>query len=613
MNLFTKHFLLKFLIFFEIILITLFIFYFDFSIENIRYLSKWLIFDIFILEFLIVFLLTYFLWEKLPILTLVISIIILLFIGINTIQLISYSISSDFLSQTALNNIEFIGFLFTEKNITTILFILAILLILPYTVSYILRFLKIPSLLILFLIILLSTIIMELTTISQTYKEEKEKLFTHNNLHHTAPISSFIQLFIPKKKIDVYFSNKDIQQLNHTGFFFNPTATYPLMKDKTYNSTVDFNSTLEKPNIILLFTEGMSARTLSMYNSKFKDLTPHLQRFSNNSHTMIAKDYYNHTAATYKGLHGQLCSWFPSLGGMQWNHTIPNSENIHYSCITNILKAHNYDTSYLNVHYKEKSGNDEMASHLGYTHVLSAKELSNRYLGGVNHIRKNELTDHQAYRSLTKYLKERSEKPFFITMYTAETHAWCNTRKDGVVYKEGKNEVLNTIHNLDHAFGKFWDYFIHSKYANNTIIIFTADHAHYFDPAFVALMKKKKERYHKMFIDKIPLLIYAPTHILPKILHTNQSTSLDLAPTLMHLLSIQKEKNAFLGHTIFENSQDTTHTGIAAYNSNLYAIAKGHIHYNKQTSTQGKIFFDLIAKYFEYMKQLELQDSIFKK
>jgi phosphoglycerol transferase MdoB-like AlkP superfamily enzyme len=384
------------------------------------------------------------------------------------------------------------------------------------------------------------------------------------------------------------------------------------MKENTYTSKKEFHSTIDKPNIIILFSEGLSARTLSMYNNKFKDVTPHLQSFAQDPKTMIATEYYNHTAATYKGLHGQLCSFFPSLGGRQWNHSIANSENINYQCIGGILKDDNYNTSYLNVHYEEKSGNDDMASHLGYTHILSAKELSERYLGGVKHFRENELTDKQAYHALTGYMKERDDKPFFITMYTAETHAWCDTSEDGTVYKDGKNEVLNTIHNLDNAFGEFWDYFKHSKFADNTIVIFTADHAHYFDDAYVSLMKEKKEKYHKVFIDKIPLLIYAPTHTLPKTLTTNQSTSLDLAPTLMHLLNKKEHDNAFLGNTIFGREKHPEHIAIAAYNSNIYVLDKKQIHHNKFTSARGKKFFDLLAKFFAYTHQLELEDSIYK-
>ena len=64
------------------------------------------------------------------------------------------------------------------------------------------------------------------------------------------------------------------------------------------------------------------------------------------------------------------------------------------------------------------------------------------------------------------------ENPFFIGLYNLGTHAWQKLSKDGKQYNDERNNSLNTVHTLDYAFGKFWQYYKKSQYSQNTIIIF---------------------------------------------------------------------------------------------------------------------------------------------
>ena len=197
-------------------------------------------------------------------------------------------------------------------------------------------------------------------------------------------------------------------------------------------------------------------------------------------------------------------------------------------------------------------------------------------------------------------------------MYTIETHAFVDIVSDGIPYKDGKNNVLNTIHNMDDAFGTFWKYFKNSKFAKNTIIIFTSDHAHYFGKEYITTLKKHNDKqYYPIFIDKVPLLIYAPNIKLPKEYDAKQSTSIDLAPTILHLLQIKNEKNAFVGSSLFE--QDKEHLGIASYGRNLYMLKENNIFMPQNIRDKDKETFNLMEKYIKYTHKLEKTNKVFPK
>src|SRR3546814_14333238 len=92
-------------------------------------------------------------------------------------------------------------------------------------------------------------------------------------------------------------------------------APYPYLKDWVNRQPLPFagKPPVAQPNVIVLFIEGMSARTLEPYGSTYPGLTPNLQALAGD--TMVVDNYYNHTAATYRGLQGPMTSGFPRSGG----------------------------------------------------------------------------------------------------------------------------------------------------------------------------------------------------------------------------------------------------------------------------------------------------------
>lgn len=78
------------------------------------------------------------------------------------------------------------------------------------------------------------------------------------------------------------------------------------------------------------------------------------------------------------------------------------------------------------------------------------------------------------------------------------------------------------------------------------------------------------------FVDRIPLLIHAPWLKLPPRLDVHGRTSLDLTPTLLHLLGINRVSNSFLGYSLFDRSKDRDFS-IAAMGQAFFAIQHGQV------------------------------------
>jgi phosphoglycerol transferase MdoB-like AlkP superfamily enzyme len=431
-----------------------------------------------------------------------------------------------------------------------------------------------------------------------------------------SPIWAYINIFQKDDVKKIIFTKNELKDLIGYGYNINPFSKYPLIKENIYNDSLNLDENITKLNVIIIFTEGLSAVTTSVYNDTFEDLTPNLERFARDNHTTIMTNYYNHTAATYRGLFGQLCSIYPWLGGgKSWikNDILNLSENS-YKCLPHILNHNGYETVYFNMHYKDSSGNDEMAISFGFDKVLSGEELSLEYLGKINKIRDHYIDDQEAYQILIEYLKNKpdSKKPFLLATYTIETHAFVDITKDGIGYKDNTHNVLNTIHNMDDAFGKFWRYFKQSKFSKNTMIIFTSDHAHYYCEEYKHTLEDYKEKnYHNIFIDRVPLLIYNPYSKLPSEFDTKQGTSIDLTPSILNLLKVKQESNSFIGHSLFE--QNRKNIGIGSFGNSFYLIKENNLIYGKHNVLQeDKNRFNVIHKFIDYLHELEKENKVFK-
>ena len=420
--------------------------------------------------------------------------------------------------------------------------------------------------------------------------------YAHIDAKKMTPVASFIK--------NMYF-------LCSESFFSQSVDGYPFMKDKVYQHDLPFETKSKKvPNVIIIFTEGTSARLVGAYNSKYHDVTPNIDAFSASS--MRVDNYYNHTAATFRGTWGQLTSSYNLRGGYGqggWNSTKDELKNRQFQSIPRMLND-TYTTTFFSPHVRSDTYTDLLET-LDFQKVYTRDEIAKNFLGDDCEIFHDSLKDADMYKALISYLENYdSENPFFVSMYTFDTHLGVEL-PDGIQpYEMDGNtyESVNSLHNLDAAFGAFWSWFIHSKYKDDTIIVFTADHAHYHDSNYVKLVEHDGD-YTRCFIDRIPLIVYDPIHGVPNEWDANDRTSLDLAPTICHLLGVNKE-NSFLGKSLFEDNDAIV--SISAIGEDFFGIYNHKVYRDNEVDSVVRKEFDSQKDYIHKFYMYESANKIFR-
>lgn len=339
------------------------------------------------------------------------------------------------------------------------------------------------------------------------------------------------------------------EKLKRFGLNYNYDEFYLAHKETTYSTSIPLLSPQlknKKPNVIIVFLESFSSRLTSLYNpTQVPSSTPGLELMAKNPNTTVFKKYYNASTPTITGLMAQLCSFLPPTG-----HEEITTENRlrshHLLCLPKILKENGWQyANYVTAVEKNFANKDTIFASMGTDEVYGTEELRD--------IVKAEplswgFSDHQLFPALEKIIANKKE-PYLTMLSTVDTHPPFTIAQDMVYYGDGKNNVLNSAHTTDDAFRIFWEKFVSSTAAQNTIVIAVADHAIF--PTAITKDKFPDVAGKLNFYDETAFLMYVPNSTLPAEVD-RYSSSLDLTPTLLQVLDLNIP-NSFDGHSIFDD------------------------------------------------------------
>lgn len=351
-----------------------------------------------------------------------------------------------------------------------------------------------------------------------------------------------------------------------------------LLQSEFYNEEIkDYKekdeALVEQPNVILIFTEGLSQSVIDDDRGIMNNVAEWQEK------SFSFTNYYNHTFATYRGLISQMYSGY-QLEDFDSNPLIS---------IQSILSDEGYGTYFIN---SEPNNTDFTAylNNLGYDQVLGDTESECNGMA-------DSISDKDVYEMLFQVAEEKNElkEPFFLSTYTFGTHASLDSTDQK--YGDGKVAELNKFYDVDYQFGQFMEKFLNSPLVDNTILIFTADHATYQDDSFSAAFPEYKRATTSM--DEVPLFIYYDG-IEPGTLDVGGRNTICLAPTILDFLDITAP-NYFVGTSLYSGEAASICETSYSDSHVIYTSKNGEI---GQLDAVIKEEFQLIIQNYYILKEM---------
>jgi phosphoglycerol transferase MdoB-like AlkP superfamily enzyme len=284
---------------------------------------------------------------------------------------------------------------------------------------------------------------------------------------------------------------------------------------------------LKKLNVVVIVGESLSAEYFQAFGAaKGGGTLPNLDALAGKS--LFFERYYAAGTRTVRGLEAMTLS-IPPLPGTS---IVKRPDNGNFFSWGSVMRGMGYAAKYIYAGYGYFDNMNAFYSNNGFNIVdranFSKGEITFANIWGV--------CDGDL---LTKTIKEADAdfsagKPFFYMVMTTTNHR-------PFTYPDGKIDVpasaqsrRGALKYSDYAIGQFLAEARKKPWFKDTIFVITADHC--------ANSAGKTEipvrNYH------IPLLIYSPAHIKPRVVET-LSAQADLAPTVLGLLNASYESRFF--------------------------------------------------------------------
>ncbi len=284
------------------------------------------------------------------------------------------------------------------------------------------------------------------------------------------------------------------------------------------------------PNIVLVILESFTAKYLATHGGDPR-IAPNFERLSRDG-----LYFERFMASGGRSANGLFCM-FAGLPDRA-NRTIlrSNEAQNRMGGLARILRDnHEYRTIFVHGGDLRFDSLDRMLPHLGFETAVGWREMEADRAGlGLNEDDRRTswgFLDHVSFRVAETLIDDAAKRddgrPFFATVFTLNTHhPYLVPNGDERIFDaaQPQHDFLNSYHATDKALGAFLDKLRTKSYYNNTIFVFTADHAHH------AQLNYLEDRH-------IPLLIYAPGRNDARLRgrRTDLASQLDLLPTIFGL------------------------------------------------------------------------------
>jgi phosphoglycerol transferase MdoB-like AlkP superfamily enzyme len=346
-----------------------------------------------------------------------------------------------------------------------------------------------------------------------------------------------------------------------------PLTNVPDMSKKAHGN---------QKNVIMIVLESVRAYETSLFDAEYS-LTPNLDKISKKGVSL--PNFYASNRQTVKAEQALLCSAIDYMGDAPYalKHGVFNGD-----CLPKILAQNGYETHWFHGYTKEFFNRKQYHKSIGFENIYAKEEFEADGYDSANDIGWG-VPDTILFDTVFKKLEslDKESKPFFMEVLTLTNHQpfdWdygeltlAPNRYDKADHKY-KNYQKGIIY-TDKALGQFWDKFKRSKFAENTVVIITADHGVPFYPSEKMAAAEKRE-----ILFRIPFILIDPDTTEPAVI-TTQLSQLDVAPTVLSMLDISST-NAFIGRPFYGDSATQSDRPILLLSSNGLSVRYGDLSCN---------------------------------
>lgn len=292
----------------------------------------------------------------------------------------------------------------------------------------------------------------------------------------------------------------------------------PLARDIIPNNTLK-----NKPNIILIIMESMSAKKMNRHGNK-NNLTPFLDSLSYSKNSIYFDNFYTSGKHTFNGVFSTLFS-FPAV---YRKHPMKQIKK-HNGIASNLLQK-GYNTAYFTTHDSQFDNVEGFLRANDFQHIISQSDYPSKEVKTTLGVP----DDYMFRYSISKINKfHKKNKPFFITFMTSSDHGPYYIPN---YFKPKSDEIKKQIvEYADWSLNKFLNLSSNQEWYNNTIFVFIADHGSVLNTTYEIPLSY----FHS------PFIVYSPKHIKTNKTYKGIASQIDVFPTIMGLI-----KQPYINNTL---------------------------------------------------------------
>jgi phosphoglycerol transferase MdoB-like AlkP superfamily enzyme len=378
-----------------------------------------------------------------------------------------------------------------------------------------------------------------------------------------------------------YYRGGNRQNINHSGVSLESaisTLKNAINSDKTQYINSEFplmrsykEQQANKHNVVIIMIESLSAEYVDALSHNNLGITPTLDKMANEG--LLFTNFYANGQRSQEGITSIFTGLIQPVGFENFGEGL---ELYNLSFLGKMAKENGYSTLSMQSSDRGSFRVDKLSAIAGFSDYYGAEDMpkTSDEVGNPNY----GVWDGDMLRFLSTKLHTIQE-PFISFAFTASTHApYYSPAKKWEKYPHSmKSEYgfFNTMYYVDAQINEFMQNARKEPWFDNTIFIFTADHANHAEVEATTEIKNAKVALNEFHI---PLIIYAPRIFAPQKIDKVGSH----ADMLASLTDILGWSNSFttISNSLFDESVKERFAFVKRGNEVALTNGNATVHYN---------------------------------